>query len=46
MYAFALPHVVDRDAEVDRFIDQNELPARKLVHGARTVQMLLVGLKE
>jgi hypothetical protein len=26
--AFALPHVVDGDAQIDSFVDQNELPAR------------------
>ena len=37
-------HFVDGDAHVDGFVDQNELPARKLVHKARTVQILVADL--
>ena len=42
--AFTLPHVVDGDAQVDGFVDQYELPARKLIHEARTVQILIADL--
>ena len=44
--AFALPHVVDGDAQIHGFVDQYELPAGKLIHEAPTVWMVLVGLKE
>ena len=44
--ALNLPHVENGDPQVDGFIDQNELPARKLIHEAPTVRMGLVGLKE
>jgi hypothetical protein len=30
--AFALPHVLDGDAQVDGSIDQNEVATRQLVH--------------
>ena len=42
--ALNLPHVENGDPQVDCFIDQNELPARKLIHEAPTVRMGLVGL--
>src|SRR5208283_1170230 len=42
--AFALPHVVDGDAQVDGFVDQYELPARKLIHEVSTVQILIADL--
>ena len=42
--AFAVPHVVDGDAQVDGFVDQYKLPTRKLIHEARTVQILIADL--
>jgi hypothetical protein len=42
--AFALPHVVDGDAQVDGFVDQHELPTRKLIHEVSTVQILIADL--
>ena len=42
--ALALPHVVDGDAKVDGLVDQYELPSRKLIHEARTVQILVANL--
>src|SRR5208283_4534463 len=42
--ALTLPHVVDGDAQVDGFIDQHELAARKLIHKARAVQVLVADL--
>ncbi len=44
--AFTLPHVVDGNAQVDGFIDQNELRTRKFVLQTSAVRMVLVGLKE
>jgi hypothetical protein len=42
--ALTLPHVVDGDAQIHGFIDQYELPARKLIYKARAVQILFADL--
>jgi len=42
--AFALPHVVDGDAQVDGFVYENELPARKLIHEVSTVHIFVADL--
>ena len=42
--AFALPHVVDGDAQVDGFVDQYKLPAREFIHEASTVQIFVADL--
>ena len=39
--AFALPHVVDGNAQVNSFVDQYELPAGEFIHKARTVQIFV-----
>jgi hypothetical protein len=44
MNAVTLPHVVDGDAQVNSFIDQNELATGELVHEASTVQILITDL--
>src|SRR5208337_5602751 len=42
--AFALPHVVDGDAQVDGFVDQYELPTRELIHEVSSVHILISDL--
>jgi hypothetical protein len=44
MNAVTLPHVVDGDAQVNSFIDQNELATGEFVHEASTVQIFIADL--